>query len=94
MLPHPDGKKIVGFLFISSVIVCLRVCICSTDVPGAHRRAKRGIRAPATGFSNNCELPCGCREQNTGSMQEQQIARSGALVRSPSTEEAEASTLL
>ena len=32
-----------------------------------------GVRSPATGSSDSCELPCGCWELNQGSLEEQSV---------------------
>jgi E3 ubiquitin-protein ligase NEDD4 len=30
------------------------------------RKSGEGIRCPGTGFTDSCELPCGCLESNPG----------------------------
>ena len=32
-----------------------------------------GIRSPATGYLDSCELPCGCWELNLGPLEEQSV---------------------
>ena len=32
-----------------------------------------GVRSPGTGFSDSCELPCGCWELNPGPLEEQSV---------------------
>lgn len=36
-------------------------------------RPEEGIQSPETGVTDGCELPCGCREQNSGLLKQQQV---------------------
>ena len=37
------------------------------------QRPEDCIRYPGTGVTDDCELPCGCQELNSGPVEEQQV---------------------
>ena len=49
------------FLILCALVFCLHVCLCE------------GVRAPGTGVTDSCELPCGCWGLIQGHLEEQPV---------------------
>lgn len=46
------------FLFVCVLMLYLSECMCTTCVPGACGGPEEDVRAPGTGVTICCELPC------------------------------------
>lgn len=64
----PSLPPSLSFMHMS---VFSHVCMCNTCVPDFPKDQKKGEISPGAGGTDGCEMPSGCWELNSGSLQEQ-----------------------
>ncbi|KAM7334546.1 hypothetical protein ACRRTK_007866 [Alexandromys fortis] len=85
MLLYPVGflfslfQRFIYFDFMC-VFACMYMCTICGYCP---QSSEGGIRSPATGVTDSCELPCGSRALNPGPLQEQPLLSHGVISPDP-----------